>query len=320
MSAWQFAAACAVGAPGLVLGALLVSRRQWVVGALLLLLGLLPFSLLAPDPELSGPPPQGLGLALAVASVAGWVWFYLPPALLAAYLPDGRLGRGWWVLPVGWLIFLRVLPCSGRPRPRHVRPRAGPDPGQSPGHGVAVGQRPARCRLPPPVAGPSGGFGGSGRRPLPPRPHPRTSAAEVVPAEHAAASRRARGDLGDLPADRCRRHRRGRRVAARLPHCSDRRGNRRAASRPAGRGCAGEPLGRLPLLDRGSGGSVRGAHGGSRGDAGSRVGARCGAGDSGLCGGVRVAEAARAVAGRRQVRQGSSRCPHRARPFPRRHS
>ncbi len=106
MSAWQFAAACAVGAPGLVLGALLASRRQWVVGALLLLLGLLPFSLLAPDPDLSGPPPQGLGLVLAVASVAGWVWFYLPAALLAAYLPDGRLGRGWWVLPVGWVIFL----------------------------------------------------------------------------------------------------------------------------------------------------------------------------------------------------------------------
>ncbi len=105
MSAWQFAAACAVGAPGLVLGALLVSRRQWVVGTLLVLLGLLPFSLLAPDPELSGHP-QGLGLALAVVSMAGWVWLYLPPALLAAYLPDGRLGRGWWVLPVGWLIFL----------------------------------------------------------------------------------------------------------------------------------------------------------------------------------------------------------------------
>ncbi len=106
MSAWQFAAACVVGAPGLVLGALLVSRGQWVVGALLVALGLLPFSLLAPDPELSGHPPEGLGLALAVASVAGWVWFYLPPALLAAYLPDGRLGRGWWVLPAGWLLFL----------------------------------------------------------------------------------------------------------------------------------------------------------------------------------------------------------------------
>ena len=106
MSAWQFAAACAVGAPGLILGALLWSRRQWVVGALLLLLGLLPFSLLASDPDLSGPPPQGVGLVLAVASVAGWVWLYLPPALLAAYLPDGRLGRGWWVLPAGWLLLL----------------------------------------------------------------------------------------------------------------------------------------------------------------------------------------------------------------------
>ena len=106
MSPWQFAAACAVGAPGLLLGVLLAWRRQWVVGALLLALGLLPFSVLAPDPDLSGSPPHGLGLVLAVASVAGWVWLYLPPALLAAYLPDGRPGRGWWVLPAGWLVFL----------------------------------------------------------------------------------------------------------------------------------------------------------------------------------------------------------------------
>ncbi len=106
MSSWQFVAACAVGAPGLVLGVLLAWRRQWVVGALLLALGLLPFSLLAPDANLAGLPPHGLGLVLAVASVAGWVWLYLPPALLAAYLPDGRTGRGWWVLPAGWLVFL----------------------------------------------------------------------------------------------------------------------------------------------------------------------------------------------------------------------
>ncbi len=106
MSAWQLAAACAVGAPGLVLGALLVSKRQWVIGALLAVLGLLPFALLSPDPDLAGPPPHGLDLLLAVMSVAGWVWLYLPPALLAAYLPDGRLGRRWWVLPVGWAVFL----------------------------------------------------------------------------------------------------------------------------------------------------------------------------------------------------------------------
>ncbi len=106
MSGWQLIAACAVAAPGLVLGALLVWRRQWVVGGLLFVMGVLPFSLLAPDTELSGSPPHGLGLVLAVGSVAGWVWLYLPPALLAAYLPDGRLGRGWWALPIGWLVFL----------------------------------------------------------------------------------------------------------------------------------------------------------------------------------------------------------------------
>ena len=107
MTGWQIAAACASAAPGVVLGLLLLLRRQRLVGALLVALGLLPLVLLLPDSAVSrGSPPQGFALVLAVVSVAGWVWLYLPPALLAACFPDGRVGRGWWFLPVGWAVFL----------------------------------------------------------------------------------------------------------------------------------------------------------------------------------------------------------------------
>lgn len=107
MTGWQIAAACASAAPGVVLGLLLLLRRQRLVGALLVALGLLPLVLLLPDSAVSrGSPPQGFALVLAVVSVAGWVWLYLPPALLAACFPDGRVGRDWWFLPVGWAVFL----------------------------------------------------------------------------------------------------------------------------------------------------------------------------------------------------------------------
>ena len=107
MTGWQLAVAGACAVPGVSLGLLLVLRRQWVVGVLLVALGLLPLALLSPDTASpGGSPPHGFALFLAVASVAGWVWFYVPPALLAACFPDGRVGRGWWFLPVGWALFI----------------------------------------------------------------------------------------------------------------------------------------------------------------------------------------------------------------------
>jgi len=106
MTGWQVALAVAAGAPGVLLGALVFARGPRIVGVLLVALGLLPLTLLSPHSQATGSPPHGLALVLAVMSVAGWVWLYLPPALLAAYLPDGRLGRGWWVLPAGWAVFL----------------------------------------------------------------------------------------------------------------------------------------------------------------------------------------------------------------------
>lgn len=107
MTGWQIAVAGTCGLPGVSLGLLLLLHRQWMVGGLLVALGLLPLALLSPDsPATGGSPPHGFALLLAVVSVAGWVWLYVPPALLAAYFPDGHLGRGWWFLPVGWAVFI----------------------------------------------------------------------------------------------------------------------------------------------------------------------------------------------------------------------
>ncbi len=107
MTGWQIGVACVAAVPGVVLGLLLVLRRQWVVGALLVAVGLLPLVLLSPDSAVpGGSAPRGFALVLAVASVAGWVWLYVPPALLAVCFPDGRVGRGWWVLPAGWAVFI----------------------------------------------------------------------------------------------------------------------------------------------------------------------------------------------------------------------
>jgi signal transduction histidine kinase len=106
MTSLQVALALTVGLPGVLVGLFLLVRGPRVIGLLLVLLGLLPLALLSPSPDLSGAEPHGLALVLAVTSTAGWVWLYVPPALLAAYFPDGRLGRRWWVLPAGWLVFL----------------------------------------------------------------------------------------------------------------------------------------------------------------------------------------------------------------------
>jgi signal transduction histidine kinase len=134
MTGWQVALAGLAGAPGVVLGLLLLLRGPRVVGALLVALGLLPLTLLSPDPTVAGgSPPHGLGLLLAVATVAGWVWLYVPPALLAAYFPDGRLGRGWWVvLPAGWGVFLVAFHVAVALDPGNYGGRAGQIPGSPP--------------------------------------------------------------------------------------------------------------------------------------------------------------------------------------------
>jgi signal transduction histidine kinase len=107
MTGLQVGLALSAGLPGVLVGLFLLVRGPRVIGVLLLLLGLLPLVLLSPDTSVGGArPPHGVDLVLAVMSLAGWVWFYLPPALLAAFFPDGRLGRRWWPLPAGWVLFV----------------------------------------------------------------------------------------------------------------------------------------------------------------------------------------------------------------------
>jgi signal transduction histidine kinase len=132
VAGWQVALAVAVAAPGILLGLLLIARGPRVVGVLLVLLGLLPLTLLGPDGQTGGAPPHGLAFVLAVMSVAGWVWLYVPPALLAAYVPDGRLGRKWWVLPAGWVAFLLAFHVAVALDPGSYGTGAGQIPGVPP--------------------------------------------------------------------------------------------------------------------------------------------------------------------------------------------
>jgi hypothetical protein len=97
------------GTPGFLVGLFLLARGPRVIGALLVALGLLPLALLSPDSGVDHRAAHGFALVLAVMSMAGWVWLYVPPALLAVYFPDGRLGRRWWVLPAGWCVVFRLI-------------------------------------------------------------------------------------------------------------------------------------------------------------------------------------------------------------------
>ncbi len=110
MTGLEVGLAFSAGLPGVVVGLLLIVRGPKIIGVLLVLLGLLPLTFLSPDSGVGGTePPHGFALVMAVISVAGWVWLYVPPALLAAYFPDGRLGRRWWMLPAGWAVFLMLF-------------------------------------------------------------------------------------------------------------------------------------------------------------------------------------------------------------------
>jgi hypothetical protein len=134
MTGWQVAAACACAAPGIILGVLLAVRRQWTIGTLLIALGAMPLVLLSPDS--SGQPagastPQGIHFIVAVLGASSWIWFYLPPTLLAIYFPDGRLPspRWRWFL-VGWAVFAVVFSFAVAGDPESY----GDGPGQIPGH------------------------------------------------------------------------------------------------------------------------------------------------------------------------------------------
>lgn len=133
MTSWQVAVACVCAVPGVALGALLLRRRQAVVGALLVTMGLLPIVLVSGDSTTPGGPARhGLDLFLAVGTASAWVWFYAPPALLAACFPDGRIGRRWWFLPAGWVVFLVLFDVAIALDPASYGAGAGEIPGEPP--------------------------------------------------------------------------------------------------------------------------------------------------------------------------------------------
>jgi hypothetical protein len=137
MTGWEIAAAVACCAPGVGVGLLLVYRRQFVIGALLLALGALPLLLLSPDapaPAAGSASLHGVPLVLAVANAAGWIWFYVPVGLLAALFPDGRIGRRWSLLLVGWGAFIVLFHVAVAIDPENYGPGADQIPGQRPGH------------------------------------------------------------------------------------------------------------------------------------------------------------------------------------------
>ena len=89
-----------VAAPAIVLGLLLVSRRPHVVtGLLLVALGVAPilaFMLEAWGGTVSAGAPLPGARWAAVLGAGAWVWFYVPPTLLALTFPDGRLLTRRW--------------------------------------------------------------------------------------------------------------------------------------------------------------------------------------------------------------------------------
>jgi len=96
---WQVLAVAAVAAIPIGLGLLLAVRRPRVaVGPLLVALGVAPLVVFAADSWAqtattadAWPGAQAAG----VFSRGGWIWFYIPAALLVALFPDGHLPSRW---------------------------------------------------------------------------------------------------------------------------------------------------------------------------------------------------------------------------------
>jgi signal transduction histidine kinase len=108
LPAWQVAVAGVCAAPGAILGALLFMRHKFVVGGLLVALGVLSVVLLGDSgtpPAAAAAPVTAAGRLAAMLSAGAWIWLYVPPALLASVFPDGRLpSRRWDWLLVGWAV------------------------------------------------------------------------------------------------------------------------------------------------------------------------------------------------------------------------
>lgn len=113
MSPWESAVATAVLLPAMLVGLLISLRRpHLVIGPLVVALGASPavtFGLETWAASLEVEPRPGAQVAAWIAA-GSWIWFYVWPALIAVYFPDGRLpGPRWWPVAGGLIVLPAVM-------------------------------------------------------------------------------------------------------------------------------------------------------------------------------------------------------------------
>ncbi|MCZ3388936.1 MAG: hypothetical protein LH645_07370 [Actinomycetia bacterium] len=99
--------------PAMLVGLVISLRRpQLVIGPLVVALGASPavtFGLEAWAANLEVDPRPGAQVAAWIAA-GSWIWFYVWPALIAVYFPDGRLpGPRWWPVAGGLMVLPAVM-------------------------------------------------------------------------------------------------------------------------------------------------------------------------------------------------------------------
>ena len=247
---WVLALIALAAAIPIALGLVLAWRRpDLMVGALLAAFATVPLAEFAVHAwgatETTAHPWPGAHVA-AVIDVGGWMWFFLPPAVLAAVFPGGLVlsRRGRWLL-FGWPVVLVAFGFGVALDPSTYREGGGTVPCSSAHVGTRGGRDGGRVAGARRVRGVARRFRGRGPGALPPRRHPPAPADPVVGAERVPAAAGAADDLVLLPARSEVGGRGGRR-----------RGPARRVLRHAGGDRGRRPAPR-PVLHRPAAGAVR---------------------------------------------------------------
>jgi signal transduction histidine kinase len=145
---WLLPLIAIVAAVPVCLGLLLARRRpDLMAGALIVAFGAVPlmvFAVQAWGATAGWAHPWPGARAAAVVNVGAWMWFFVPPALLAAVFPGGVLtGRARW-LGFGWPAVLAAFAVGVAADPGTYHGGGGPVPGPAPGllphpAGTAIG-------------------------------------------------------------------------------------------------------------------------------------------------------------------------------------